>query len=344
MSELSTGLSVNIEALDVDGLQLEIDSRDGSLNQGVQVNYSDPPGLFWDAMWSTFSDPPTKPEPWGRLLEVKEPGQAHLRLYCRPASKVSLHLSEPAPFTAAVPEVVWSSSGASSSAFAASAPPYVFRIPGRDARQYPPFEDLGSRESSEFEVLEFNFQREARLKRPYTSGVELLYCSTFINRNGDAAAIPRPHPNYPTVFQAAEDVAGSLIVRYNTHYKLLRCNYGLPTGAILDEMRWAWIRGDITQVEMPPLLAFAMSDKRAAQVRVERKVWPPGIVWSYFKSKAKEESENQKVLSETGRVTEKQKVVSKNDPDTYVEVERAREITLQDSQGRLWKMRLAGKS
>lgn len=343
MSDVTTQLLIKLGGVDSDALQLEADSRDGALNRPLEVNYTDPASLFWQALWSTFSDPPTKPEPWERLLEVKAPGQAYLRLYCRPKAKVQLHLSEPAPFIAAVPEFFRAERGRRVSAFDVSAPAYVIQIPGKDAKQYPPFEDLGSREASEFEVLEFNFQREARLKRPHASGVELLYGSLFINRNGEAADMPQPQPHDPTLFQTGEEVSGCLVVRYNSHYKLLRCHYGLPTGALLDELRWAWIKGDITQVQMPPLMAFALSDQRAALAQIERKVWPPGIVWSYFNHQSKEE-DSEKVLSETGRVTSTEKVSSKNDPDTYVEVERAREITLQDQQGRLWKMRLAGKA
>jgi hypothetical protein len=345
VSAVNASLSVAMESRVSGGLQLEVDSRDGHLNRPAQVNYTDPPALFWQAMWSSLRDPPVRPEPWGKLLELKEPGQAHLRLYCPPSASYKLYLSEPPAFTEAVPEVVWTESQPSRSQFAASAPPYVIRIPGRDARSYPPVEDVGTRYASEFEVLAFNFSREGQLKRPWASGVELLYSSQFINRAGAPAAMPRPHPKDPTVFEAAEEVAGSLIVRYNTHYRLLRCHYGLPSGPLLDELRWAWIRGDISQVEMPPLMAFAMGPQHAAQVRLERRVWPSGIVWSFFTSQAADaEPDAERVLSETGRVSSTEKVYSPTDPDVYVEVERARELTLQDSQGRIWRLRLAGKA
>ena len=343
MSSLNTTLSVTIEQTDADSLQLEADTRDGALNRPVQINYTDPPALFWQAMWSSFSDPPTRPEPWARLLEVVEPGQAHLRLYCQPQAAFELHLSEPPPLIAAVPEVRWADTGRSVNTFGKTAPPYSVYLPGKAAASPPAFESLGAREATEFEVLTFNFQREARLKRPHVASPELLYASIFIDRQGKPAAPPRPDPQQPGLFRAGEDVAGSLILRYNSHYRLLRVNYGLPGGALLDTLRHAWLRGDITQVEMPPLLAFAMAGRSAAQLRVERKVWPPGVVWSYFSNQAKEET-GEKLLAETGRVTDTEKIVSAQDPGSYVEVERAREISLQDQQGRRWTMRLAGKT
>ncbi|WP_293932129.1 hypothetical protein [Iodobacter sp.] len=347
MSTMTSQVSVAFEAIDgLDTLQLEIDERDGTLNSPVQVNYTQPPSLFEQAKWASFGSIKGRPEPWTALLAITVVGQAHLRLYCRPSSQFKLYMSEPAPFIPAVPDLLVPMVGIPSSLFSVAVPPYVVRIPGKAASNKPPIESLGARESSEFEVLTFNFQRQAQLKRPFVSAVEILYSSIFINRAGETVPAPLPNTDLLTSFEATEEVAGSLVIRYNSHYQLLRCHYGLPSGDLLDKLRWAWLGGDVNSVGMPPLLVFAMSANSAAQISVVRSVWPSGFLLANTADALRKEVENpegSRALAETGRISSTEKISSPLDPDNYIEVERAREITLQDGQGKIWMLKLAGK-
>ena len=172
---------------------------------------------------------------------------------------------------------------------------------------------------------------------------ELLYASIFIDRQGKPAAPPRPDPQQPGLFRAGEDVAGSLILRYNSHYRLLR-----PLWSARRRLAGYLAPCLVTRRHHASRDATAARlchgrPQRRLQVRVERKVWPPGVVWSYFSNQAKEET-GEKLLAETGRVTDTEKNRLCPGPGQLCRGGTRPRVSLQDQQGRRWTMRLAGKT
>ncbi|WP_157314558.1 hypothetical protein [Chitinibacter sp. GC72] len=341
MSAVNTNLTVQIDPAGLAPIQLETSSKDSKLNRPVQVNYTEPASLFFSASWRLLEQTTERIEPWDKVLEVTTPGQSHVRAYCQPDHRLQYHLSEPAPFIPGREAVHYDSMAGKFdyTSLSMMLPRYTFTIPGRTDQQFVPVEDLGSRFDEEVESLSFSFQRELMLKRPHAAQHEILFASQFIDRQGQATTPPRLDPNNPRRLLADREVAGGMIVRYQTHYRLLRCNVGLPTGEILDELKLAWLRGDITDAPMPELLLIAMSEFGVAQCALERKVWPKGIA-SVSLRQMLDRDKTDKQLTEVSRQSRTERIVSPTDPNAYIDVERAQSITLQDAHGRPWELKL----
>lgn len=242
----------------------------------------------------------------------------------------------------------------------------------------PNVEYVSSQVERETETIEFSFSTTQSIKRLHDGNIDILYVSRFVDDTG-TEALP-PQLNLATgEFVSPVKVAGAVVVAYNAPYRLFKVTYALPPDAVLTERvhHGMLYGGDAVSTlpgqesqdsirEIPNVIVAVISVDGAQIVRVPRVIFPkayginvftytppadPGtptefglkgrpsseFLWKSLALAAEERRKNP-ILSEQSRVTETVNITGTS--GSVVSVERAREIAMQDADGKSWTLKL----
>lgn len=332
---------------------LEVSDLDGYLDRAIQVNSFLNFNWYWsdEQLLDYYKDQ--------NILEVTDNGYSHIRLYAPDNVEASLFATEiPVAikgnpgfdFNSLVPPVQPGSFGGfyiNAGSFGNAPQKLPPNIIGKiQPRQVPPaVEFVGKRQSLVYDTIRFSNSRTAALKYNYVkTGFEVAYASTFRTADGRIIDPPVWVPELNGLFVLKEPASGVMVVRYLAPYRLYKVNYGMPSGIEYPYVQLAWLKGDITQFPMPPvrIFAVALTGGQVSEVEVEKKVFPQGAdlaSWSFTGFDDAQENPADR-LTEKSRITETVRIEDPEDPEVFVDVQRAKEVTLFDNYGRAHVFRL----
>ena len=331
---------------------LEIDERDANRNQPIKVEEFRVFGWNWsDDQFADFYQ--------GReILKVLENGVQHVRLYAPDRLGADLITTEPPVALKGINNIKFSPHFPTANLVAEEFNRRLFsfedvtKLPGvsvtevRPPKPAPPsVEFVGTKNDMVLDVIEFQNQRVAFQKYNYAAGgFETAYASKFVTEDGRFIERPQWVPELNGAFVLKEPASGVIIIRYLVQYHLYRVNYGMASGVEFPQVQLAWLRGDIKTFPLPPVkvLAIAPSAGRVAQASFQKVVYPNGATLSSWSTKAFEEAQENAstLLSERSRTTETIRIEDPDDPSNFLDVQRARSITLYDKDGRPFTYRL----
>lgn len=201
----------------------------------------------------------------------------------------------------------------------------------------PEWEYVGVREATVMETIQFEFERFKFLRYNYATGIEPMFASEFLNARNELVDPPQFRPDLGGVLLANQDVVGALLIRYNIPYRLYKINYSLPHGRQYPALQRAWLSGDITRTVIPPVIVVAMSDQnlRIARVDFQKNVFPNGAFLSVWTQGTTTTTPPQvpNTLNERNRNVETIRIYDPNNPESYIDVERAKAMEFADTNG-----------
>lgn len=325
---------------------LELDDRDALLNSPIEVQEA---RVFnWDWTRDEYKAFYTQKE----ILKVLSNGVQHLRLYSPGGMQIELIATEPPVALKALNRLHFNPNFQTANAVASEFNRRllsfgdVTKLPGvtvteaRPPKPVPPTaEFVGRKADVVLDVIKFQNQRVAFQKYTYArGGFETAYASTFVTNDGRTIARPVWVPELGGAFILKEPATGSVVIRYLVEYDLWKINYGMASGIEFPEVQLAWLRGDIKTFPLPPVtvLAIAPAAGLVAQAEFEKDVYPPGAYLSSWQTKGYGVAQQGAVtlLSEQSRTTETLRVTDPDDEENFIDVQRARSMTLFDADGR----------
>ncbi|MBF0341469.1 MAG: hypothetical protein HQL95_10985 [Magnetococcales bacterium] len=243
---------------------------------------------------------------------------------------------------------------------------------------------IGRRYEPVVEAITWTGEVRKRLRYPYDHpGVEIIQQTTFRDKSG--AIVPTPsYDPLKAEFYTEKESFGAVVVRYSPGFALYEIIYDtgqqVASTQLFEEMQRAWMFGDITKVEVPPVRLIALSDRKAVTGSFERKIWPQGLInVSYELTSASSAIYNQaqetywadpnnispggtgssnqgstsiSTADQTGTIENWTEIpgtretmmnrlyLDSNDPNAYVDVELVTYLECRDDQGRTFKLRM----
>lgn len=127
----------------------------------------------------------------------------------------------------------------------------------------------GQRSCEIYEAVGFSGSKSVALSKGYgfASDVQVVRSTEFYNKSGRSAATPSQ--TAAGLFEAQEEVYGSLIVRYDASYWLYLVEFGVPDDALAEVMEGAlW-----ADIALPPITVLAFgSGGYTASLDVARRI------------------------------------------------------------------------
>jgi hypothetical protein len=347
----------------------------GEEDLGLQVEEADDSSLHkvWDAMFEPFKDEVARAHrpviteegstEWDLVRPLVRYGSAILHVYAKSNEGIEVRSLEP------LNEAEWPNN---------SYPGPTFWSSMRLTREYAghQVEYRGARVLSKIEFLIFDGERSKSLQYEPDSpdAMTVVPLGDFVNASGET--IDPPERISSRQFACAEPAIGGLQVEYQCTVQEYCVFYDAgPLGYRMSIITYAvWDPGweglhDFPETAIEPHFCYAdvQDSKKESQpipdlpvlvtrtttagqeillVQVGRKGnvkwWADGynaLVSAISKANEKAKKLERK-LNETSRTTETTRVTDPNNPDNYVDVEKAKRITLVDGNGKQWIMYL----
>ncbi|MBF0154536.1 MAG: hypothetical protein HQL64_12410, partial [Magnetococcales bacterium] len=141
---------------------------------------------------------------------------------------------------------------------------------------------IGRRYEPIVEAITWTGEVRKRLRYPYDHpGVEIIQQTIFRDKSGAVVPAPQYDP-VKAEFFTGQEAFGAVVVRYSPGFALYEILYDtgqlVASTQLFEEMQRAWMFGDITKAEVPPVRLIALSDRKAVTGSFERKIWPQGLI------------------------------------------------------------------
>ncbi|MBF0192108.1 MAG: hypothetical protein HQL99_13355 [Magnetococcales bacterium] len=196
--------------------------------------------------------------------------------------------------------------------------------------------NLGRRAEPLIETINWQGSTRQKLKYFYDApSVEILHQTVFRDRTGRTLSAPQYDQTAGEFFTSAE-AHGALIVKYYPEFTLLQASYGNGAVATSREqftaMQNAWMTGDITTAEIPPVRIFVLSNGKATEGSFSREFWPkanPGISYSIGPSRTVTHEGGD--WTATSVTTETRRLFDPKDQSSYQDVQYITSFVAQDA-------------
>ncbi len=196
-----------------------------------------------------------------------------------------------------------------------------------------PYRPLGRRQEPIRETLTWLQSQSQFLRFGYDQpAVTILESTRFFDNDGQETSRPLYLPEQG-LFRHAQPVTGAMVVEYQPAYFLYEIDYGtgeemMSVKAFL-EIKRAWLAGNIHDAALPPVRLIALSRHQAAQLAFPRAFWPlsSSATMQFQDTEAvqsclDENGQEQYQYVENSRETSSERIVSRNDPNSYVDILR----------------------
>lgn len=332
--------------------EIVVDERDSKDNRPIKVK----PETVFNWLWS---DAEFAASFNGReILKVLENGAQIARVYVAPETEVHVFATRrPVAINAqymarldqrftvlrGVTNNVWSRFTHASLRFED-----VTKIPGVTLTQIAPprmappdVERFADGEDVYVDHLKFQNTRIVFQRFSYADqGFEEMAVTNFVNAEG----IEIDPPIYVAAlgaFVLSEPGYGEALISYPVKYQRWRVNYGLGAGVEFKYAQLAWLRGDITQFEMPHVmvLANAVPYRRLAMTEFAPEVYPRGAYLGSWSFTGFENAGTPNQFTEASRTTQTKRVFNPDDDTQFIDIEVPTSIQTRDPQGKIYTTR-----
>ncbi|MEO5352696.1 MAG: hypothetical protein H7835_05715 [Magnetococcus sp. XQGC-1] len=199
---------------------------------------------------------------------------------------------------------------------------------------------LGRRREPLLETLTWVQAESQSLRYPYDQPAVTIRESTrFFDNDGKEVSKPTYLPALGT-FRHQQPVTGAMVVAYQPGFFLYEIEYDTGGGEIsakaFQEIKLAWLAGNIRDAVIPRVRVIALSERQAAQISFPRSFWPEHSSADYSFQ------DTEKVLAcidthgmpsyqyvESQRETVTERIYSKSDPNHYIDVQRTTALAFE---------------
>ncbi|MBF0380684.1 MAG: hypothetical protein HQL69_06685 [Magnetococcales bacterium] len=139
---------------------------------------------------------------------------------------------------------------------------------------------IGRRKAPLTETLTWTNKNSQSLRFPYDNPTAVVVDKTrFFAQNGEEVE-PPTYIASQGIFHHAKAVTGAMVVEYQPEFSLFSVEYDMGEEQIeperLQEMKQAWLAGNIRDCEIPPVYVIALAEGHATQLAFDRQFWPEG--------------------------------------------------------------------
>ncbi|MEO5362457.1 MAG: hypothetical protein H7838_02345 [Magnetococcus sp. DMHC-8] len=199
---------------------------------------------------------------------------------------------------------------------------------------------LGRRQEPVVEILTWVQSRSQPLRFGYDQPPVTIRESTrFFDNDGQEVARPLYRSDLGA-FQHGQPVTGALVVEYRPACFLYEIAYGtgeqVASAQGFQALKRAWLAGNIHDAVIPPVHIIALSRHQAAQLTLPRRFWPnsSSATLQFQDTEAlqlctEEHGQERYQYVENGRETAAERIYSRHDPNSYVDILRTVAISFE---------------
>ncbi len=263
----------------------------------------------------------------GSILQVNEPGEFYIRVYCSLLARRSLKVFTLEDLeTTAGSELnvkIWTSivgNGLGGPSLAYTATTTTSPV------SYVKVVSIGARNDPVTEELIFSGDTTKTLSKGYSNPiVGGVFISEFRDVSGNIIAPPKPVPGNRGVLYSPIPAYGAIICRYSPQYYIYKVTYDLPNsvseGAQFRTLQRIWLAGIKAQTPIPGVRVLATHDFGASITTYPREIHPAGPD-TYSTLMSGGEGSRGKAFQEVSRAVVEETLEDPNNPGTSIIVER----------------------